>query len=57
LTNGLREDCFLIGQSQRRTTYGRHISCTTGTKYLHFVQDLPYIIPTKLCFLVSDEKI
>ena len=41
----------LIGQSQTRTAYGRHISCMIGTKYINFVQDLPCIIPTKCQFI------
>jgi hypothetical protein len=44
--NGFRKD-FLIGQLQTRTAFGGHISFTIGTKYGHFVQDPPCIIPTK----------
>ena len=44
--NGFRKD-FLIGQLQTRTAFGGHISSTIGTKYGHFVQDPPCIIPTK----------
>jgi len=43
---------FLIGQSQTRTVYGSHISCTNGTKYKNFVHYIPYIIPTKKQFIV-----
>ena len=38
---------FLIGKSQRRTAYDGYIGCMIGTKYGNFVQNLPYIIPTK----------
>ena len=46
------EKIFLIGQLQTRTTYGGHISCIIGMIYGNFVQDLPYIIPTKQQFIV-----
>jgi hypothetical protein len=39
---------FLIGQSKTRTAYGGHICCKIGTKYGHFVQNLPYIILYKV---------
>jgi len=39
------ENIFLIGQT--RGAYGSHIIFPIGTKYVNFVQDLPYIIPTK----------
>jgi hypothetical protein len=45
---GSLERFILIGRSQTRTAYGGHISCMIGTKYINFVQDLPYIIPTPL---------
>ena len=38
---------FLIGHSGTKTAYGGHISSLLGMNYEHFVQDLPYIIPTK----------
>ena len=50
--NGFREHFYLIGQSQTRIAYGSHISCMISTKYENFVQDLPYIIPTKKQFIV-----
>ena len=43
---------FLIGQSQTRTVYAGHISCTIGSKNGYFVHDLSYIIPTKNQFIV-----
>ena len=41
------EKIFLIGQSQTRTAYGGHVSYMISTQYGNFVQDLPFIIPTK----------
>ena len=40
------EKILLIGQSQTRTAYRGQISCTIGTKYGNFAQDLLFIIPT-----------
>ena len=50
-SNGFKEDFFLIGQSQTRIAYGSHISFMIGMKYGHFVQDLPYIVTTRLQFI------
>jgi hypothetical protein len=36
-----------MSQSQTKTTYGDHISCTTGTKYGNCVHDPLNTIPTK----------
>ena len=43
---------FYIDQSETRTAYGGHISCTIGTKYGNLIQDLPYIISTKYQFIM-----
>jgi hypothetical protein len=42
-----------FGQSQTRTANGGHISCMMVTKYSHFVQNLPGIIPTKQQLMLS----
>lgn len=45
-------EVFLIGRSQKRTTYSSHISNKISTKYGNIVQVLPHIIPIVYQFIV-----